>query len=74
MLCSLLSTDVSEEPADWIVMVGKVKDGSEFEVTSLHHLLASKTLMSPAHRNIRILGTILKAATTVMMQFTNGHR
>jgi hypothetical protein len=74
MLCRLLSTDVSEQPADWFVMVGKVKDGSELDVTNLHFLLASKTLMSPAHRNIRILGTILQAATTVMMQFTNGHR
>jgi hypothetical protein len=32
-------------------MVGRVKDGSELDITSLPHLLASKTLMPPAHRN-----------------------
>jgi len=36
-------------------MVSEVKEGSELDGTSLHHLCASKALMLPAHRDIQIL-------------------
>jgi hypothetical protein len=39
------------------MMVGEVKEGSELDGKSLHHLRASTTLMLPAQRDIRVLGS-----------------
>jgi len=69
LLYSLLTADISEEPADWIIVVGEVQEGCERDGTSLDRLHASKTLTLPAHRTQGFW-----AATTVTMQFTNGHR